>query len=48
MCPTLKAHDVDIEQVKEDKYVGDVINNDGKIKTNIKEGILKLKEYQPK
>ena len=36
MCPTLKAHDIDIEKVTEDTYVGDVVSNDGKVTKNIK------------
>ena len=34
-CPTLKAHNVDIEKVTEDTYVGDVVSNDGKLTNKV-------------
>ena len=35
-CPTLKAHEINVEKVEEDLYVGDIISNDGKFTKNIK------------
>ena len=35
-CPTLFAHDIKIEKVTEDTYVGDVVSSDGKFTKNIK------------
>ena len=34
-CPTLKAHDINIEKVDHDTYVGDEISNDGKFDKTI-------------
>ena len=36
MCPLLKAHTTEMEIVTEEKYVGDIISNDGKHTKNIK------------
>ena len=34
-CPTLKAHATEMEIVSEEKYVGDIVSNDGKHSKNV-------------
>ena len=34
-CPTLKVHDQEMKSVKQEKYLGDILSNDGKIDLNI-------------
>ena len=40
-CPELKAHDEIMIKAKEDKYIGDILSNDGKIYKNIKNRSMK-------
>ena len=40
-CPELKAHDEIMVKAKEDKYVGDILSNDGKIYKTIKNRSMK-------
>ena len=35
MCPLLRAHTVEMDIVSEEKYVGDIVSNDGKHSKNI-------------
>ena len=35
MCPTFRAHDIPIEKVNNEKYVGDIISHNGKHTSNI-------------
>ena len=35
LCPTLRAHDIPIEKVDNEKYVGDIISHNGKHTSNI-------------
>ena len=34
-CPTLKVHDQEMKSVEQEKYLGDILSNDGKINKNI-------------
>ena len=34
-CPTLKVHDQEIKSVEQEKYLGDILSDDGKIDLNI-------------
>ena len=40
-CPQLKAHTVIIDKVDEDKYLGDIINSQGKLTRNIEARVSK-------
>ena len=41
-CPTLKAHNDDMEEVIDEKYLGDIVTNNGKNNKNIKSRCGKL------
>ena len=40
-CPALKVHGTDMQQVKDDRYLGDILSSDGKNSKNIKDRISK-------
>ena len=40
-CPTLKVHGTEMESVKEDTYLGDIISGNGKNTKNIQNRIAK-------
>ena len=41
LCPTLKIHGFNMQKVKEDKYLGDILSSGGKNTTNLKDRIGK-------
>ena len=40
-CPALKVHGTEMLEVKDDKYLGDILSSDGKNTKNIKDRISK-------
>ena len=40
-CPELKTHDEIMIRANEDKYIGDILSNDGKINKTIKARTMK-------
>ena len=40
-CPTLKVHGTIMQEVTEDKYLGEIISSDGKNTKNIKDRVSK-------